>query len=61
MNYKPDEWNRLHDIDMEPYPQGIGDVIISKHRNGPLGQVKLRFLGKIAKFDNLKAQPISVS
>jgi len=61
MNYKPDEWSRLHDIDMEPYPQGISDVIISKHRNGPLGQVKLRFLDKIAKFDNLKAQPLSTS
>ena len=29
------------------------EVIIAKHRNGPVGTVKLAFLPKYARFDNL--------
>jgi replicative DNA helicase len=61
MYYTLEEWNKLHDIEKEPYPRGIADIIIAKHRNGPLGQVKLRFLSKIAKFDNLESMPIPAS
>ncbi len=49
-----EEWNRLHDIMGEPYPQGIADVIVAKHRNGPLGQVKMRFVDRVVRFDNLE-------
>jgi replicative DNA helicase len=55
----PEEWGKLHDIENEPYPRGIADIIIAKHRNGPLGQVKLRFLSKIAKFDSVETQLVS--
>lgn len=51
--YKEEEWYREHDMDKEPYPKGIADIIIAKHRNGPTGTVKLRFLDRTAKFDNL--------
>jgi replicative DNA helicase len=61
MYFSAEEWGKLHDIEKEPYPRGIADIIIAKHRNGPLGQIKLRFLGRITKFDNLEAEPISVS
>ena len=57
----PEDWSKLHDIEKEPYPRGIADINIAKHRNGPLGQVKLRFLGRITKFDNLEAELISAS
>ena len=57
--YTPEEWSRLHDIEKEPYPRAIADIYIAKHRNGPLGQVKLRFLSKIAKFDNLETELVS--
>ena len=33
---------------------GTGEIIIAKHRNGSLENVKLRFLGHLAKFDNLE-------
>jgi len=56
MYHTAEEWSRLHDIEKEPYPRAIADIIIAKHRNGPLGQVKLRFLSKIAKFDNLETE-----
>jgi replicative DNA helicase len=61
MYFSPDEWGKLHDIEKEPYPRGIADIIIAKHRNGPLGQIKLRFLSRFAKFDNLEAEAISAS
>ncbi len=48
-----EEWNRLHDIMGEPYPQGIADVIVAKHRNGPLGQVKMQFVDRVVRFDQL--------
>jgi replicative DNA helicase len=51
-----EEWNRLHDIMGEPYPKGIADVIIAKHRNGPLGRVKMRFVDRVVRFDGLEQE-----
>jgi len=56
MEYTEEEWYKVHDIEKEPYPRGIADINIAKHRNGPLGQIKLRFLSRIAKFDNLEQE-----
>lgn len=56
-----EEWNRLHDIMGEPYPRGIADVIVAKHRNGPLGQVKMRFVDRVVRFDNLEQGAASSS
>ncbi|MFP3879617.1 MAG: replicative DNA helicase, partial [Dehalococcoidia bacterium] len=61
MYFSVEEWSKVHDIEKEPYPRGIADVIVAKHRNGPLGQLKLRFAGKIAKFANLEAETIPAS
>jgi len=36
------------------YPREIADIIISKHRNGPTGQVKMRFRHSLTKFENLE-------
>jgi replicative DNA helicase len=61
MYFSTEDWSKLHDIEKEPYPRGIAEIHIAKHRNGPLGQIKLRFLGRIAKFDNLQPELISAS
>ena len=61
MYFSAEDWSKVHDIEKEPYPRGIADINIAKHRNGPLGQIKLRFLGRIAKFDNVEAELISAS
>ncbi|MDP2793342.1 MAG: replicative DNA helicase [Sulfurisoma sp.] len=42
--YKPDTQDK-----------GIAEVGIGKHRNGPLGTVKLTFLGEYTKFENFAA------
>jgi replicative DNA helicase len=59
--YSVDEWNRQHDLEEEPYPRGLADVLVAKHRNGPLGQIKLRFLSNLVKFDNLASEPVASS
>lgn len=61
MNFTAEEWSREHDIEKEPYPRGIADIIIAKHRNGPLGRAKLRFLGRVVQFQNMEAELISAS
>ena len=33
--------------------EGLAEIILSKHRNGPTGTVKVSFTDKYAKFDNL--------
>lgn len=38
----------------ETQRQGIADVIIAKHRNGPVGEVSLRFVGSETRFENLE-------
>ena len=36
----------------------MADIIIAKHRNGPTGQVKVRFRHNLTRFENLvKAEP----
>ena len=36
--------------------KGIAEIIIGKQRNGPIGSVRLAFLGQYTRFENL-AQP----
>jgi replicative DNA helicase len=55
MYFTKDEWEKTHDIGMEPYEEDKADIIIAKHRNGPTGEVKLRFDSKTARFED--AQP----
>ena len=59
--YTAEQWNKEHDIEKEPYPRGIADILVAKHRNGPLGQIKLRFLSRIVRFDNVETEPILTS
>ena len=33
--------------------EGLGEIIVSKHRNGPTGLVKVSFMDKFARFMNL--------
>jgi len=49
--YTKEEWQNQHP-DKE-YPREIADIIIAKHRNGPTGQIKLRFRHNLAKFENI--------
>ncbi len=39
--------------DEESVDKGIAEIIIGKQRNGPIGKVKLSFLGQFTRFENL--------
>ncbi len=45
-----EEWKRDHPDDSYPPPSNI---IIAKHRNGPTGEINLRFIPRLAKFENI--------
>ncbi len=50
--YRPEYYGLTEDSEGQPV-QGVGEVIISKHRNGALDTVQLKFIGKYTKFTNL--------
>ena len=56
--YSREEWENQHP-DRE-YPEGIADIIFAKHRNGPTGQVSLRFIPQLAKFNSITNQEPSL-
>ncbi len=58
--YSPDreEWEAKHIG--ENYPEGLAEIIIAKHRNGPIGQVNMRFVPRLARFENIANQEPSM-
>ena len=50
--YRPEYYGLTEDSEGQPV-QGVGEIIISKHRNGALDTVQLKFIGKFTKFTNL--------
>ena len=38
----------------QSYPRGIAEIIVAKHRNGPIGRTNLFFRDRIARFENLE-------
>lgn len=50
--YRPEYYGITEDED-KISTQGVGEVIIAKHRNGSLDTVKLRFIGRFTKFTDL--------
>ena len=47
--------------DEDPAKQNIAEVIVAKHRNGPVGSVQLIFRKKLAKFENATTRHVDLS
>ena len=58
--YTPEQWEAEHTADQQPYPAGIADIIVAKHRNGPIGEVKVHFTPKSARFADMARQEPSM-
>jgi replicative DNA helicase len=52
--YSEKEWEKR--FPSKPYPRGIADIIVAKHRNGPTGQVSLLWFEKTTRFVNLNVR-----
>ncbi|HEY6163260.1 MAG TPA: replicative DNA helicase [Bacteroidia bacterium] len=50
--HRPEYYNLTEDEEGNS-TQGVAEIIIAKHRNGPVGSVKLRFIDHLAKFTDL--------
>lgn len=50
--YRPEYYN-ITQYENGESTLGIGEIIVAKHRNGAIDNVKLRFHDNLAKFDNL--------
>ena len=48
-----EEWEREHPDENYPPP---AELIVAKHRNGPIGEIKLRFKPSLAKFENIASE-----
>lgn len=49
--FSAEDWAIRHPN--EEYPAGMADIIIAKHRNGPTGEITLKFIHNLTKFENL--------
>ena len=50
--YRPEYYGFTQDEDGNSN-QGVGEIIIAKHRNGSLERVRLQFVGEYARFENI--------
>ncbi|MCE1247565.1 MAG: replicative DNA helicase [Firmicutes bacterium] len=52
--YRDGYYKRGKGEDGKEKPDNVAEIIVAKHRNGPVGTVKLLFLGQYTRFDNLE-------
>ena len=52
--YRREYYGMTEDEEGSP-TDGTGDIIIAKHRNGSLEDVRLRFIANLTKFDNMES------
>ena len=48
--YNEDQWS--HAYPNRPYPRNIADLIVAKHRHGPVNAINLYFRQELARFEN---------
>ena len=53
-----DEWEKRNPS--AAYPENIAEIIVSKHRNGPLGTIPLYFRSNLVRFESLESRAPSL-
>ncbi|MBI4202166.1 MAG: replicative DNA helicase [Chloroflexi bacterium] len=49
-HFTEEEWERVNPS--QPYPKNVAEIIVAKHRNGPLGGLNLFFRDSFSRFEN---------
>ena len=52
--HRPEYYRIYNDDKTGKDLRGLGQIIVAKHRNGAVGDVRLRFVGQFARFQNLE-------
>ena len=50
-------WEAVHPDEQYPPP---ADIVVAKHRNGPIGQISLHFVPRTARFENIGSEEPSL-
>ena len=50
LRYTEEDWERQ--FPDRPYPQGMAEIMVAKHRNGPTDKLQLTFLSNLTQFRN---------
>ncbi len=58
--HRPEYYGLYEDADGYPL-EGMGEVIVAKHRNGATGDVRLRFRKELARFEDPELQSLPMS
>ena len=53
MYVSQEDWEDLHPEEPEAFQRGLAQIIVAKHRNGPVGTINVRFRRDLAKFEDL--------
>lgn len=53
--YRPDQYEK------DTEKQNIAEIMVAKHRNGPVGTIELIFRSKLAKFENAATRRVDIS
>lgn len=53
--YRPDQYEK------DTVKQNVAEIIVAKHRNGPVGSVELIFRSSLAKFENAATRRVDLS
>ena len=51
-----EEWEQQYPN--RDYPKNLADIIVSKHRHGPTGSIKMRFRDNLVRFDALEVEDL---
>ncbi len=55
--HRPEYYGITQDAEGNSY-EGIAEIIISKHRNGPLADIKLRYIKEYGKFEEIEGEQL---
>ncbi len=56
--WRPEYYNMTENETGQQY-NGLAEILVSKHRNGALGTVQLKFIDRFAKFEDYNVSPFS--